>query len=268
MPPVPALETSTTFSWTSGSVHLDVLLGLALLGVVYAWGWTRRPGKPSARRIGCFFAGLVSLALALNGPLHDLSEDVLFSAHMVQHLILILTVPPLLLAGTPAWMIDRLLDPLLARRATRSLVTRATHPLSALALYGVALVVWHLPGPYGATLAAHGWHIVQHLTLLAAAVLAWWPVLSPSARVPRLPYGAQILYLFLFGMPMTVVAAMVTGAETLLYPYAANRPLLFGLSPLADQRLGGVLMWVPAGLVPLISFTVVFFRWAATERDD
>ena len=77
----------------------------------------------------------------------------------------------------------------------------------------------------------------------------------------------QILYLFAFGLPMTAVAAMITGAETLLYPFYARAPRLLSLSPLADQRLGGVIMWVPAGLVPLIAFTVVFFRWAAAERD-
>ena len=82
-----------------------------------------------------------------------------------------------------------------------------------------------------------------------------------------MPYGAQILYLFAFGLPMTVVAAMITGAETLLYTGYAEAPRVFDLSPLTDQRLGGVLMWVPAGLVPLLAFTAVFFRWAAAEVD-
>jgi cytochrome c oxidase assembly factor CtaG len=117
-------------------------------------------------------------------------------------------------------------------------------------------------------MTSHGWHIGQHLSLMATAVLAWWPVVSPSARVPRLHPGAQILYLFVFGMPMTVVAAMITGAEDVLYPYYAATPRLLDLSPLADQRLGGVLMWVPGGLIPLVAFTVVFFRWAAAEPDD
>jgi putative membrane protein len=99
-------------------------------------------------------------------------------------------------------------------------------------------------------------------------VLGWWPVLSPSARLPPLHPGAQILYLFVFGMPMTVVAAMITGAEHLLYPYAAAAPRVFDLTPLADQRLGGILMWVPAGLIPLVAFTVVYFRWAAAEREE
>jgi len=130
------------------------------------------------------------------------------------------------------------------------------------------LIGWHLPGPYGAALEDHRIHIVEHLALIAAATLAWWPVLSPSGLLPRLHYGAQILYLFMFGVPMTVVAAMITGAEDTLYPFYAAAPRIFGISALADQRLGGLIMWVPAGLIPLLAFTVVFFRWAADERDD
>jgi cytochrome c oxidase assembly factor CtaG len=93
---------------------------------------------------------------------------------------------------------------------------------------------------------------------VGGALVAWWPILSPSRRLPALPYAAQLLYLFAFGMPMTIVAAMIAGAEQMLYPPA----------PLADQRLGGVLMWVPAGLVPVTAFTAVFFRWASAESED
>jgi putative membrane protein len=256
------------FSWTSGSVHLEVLLGVALLGLAYAWAWVAHEGRPDGPRFAGFFAGLVTLVLALNGPLHDLSDFYLFSAHMVQHLLLTLVVPPLLLLGTPAWMADRLLAPLLRRAATRWVVRTVTRPVPALAAYTAALVLWHLPVAYELALRVHGWHVVQHLSLMAAAVVGWWPVLSPSALVPRLHYGAQILYVFALGMPMTVVAAMITGAETLLYPSYASAPRLFDLTPFADQRLGGVIMWVPAGLVPLLAFTAIFFRWAASEADE
>jgi cytochrome c oxidase assembly factor CtaG len=92
-------------------------------------------------------------------------------------------------------------------------------------------------------------------------------VLGRSILAPRLHYAAQILYLFAFGLPMTAVAAMITGAETLLYPFYASAPRILPLTPLADQRLGGVIMWVPAGFVPLVAFTVVFFRWSAAEPD-
>jgi putative membrane protein len=255
------------FTWAPGEIHLDVLAGVAFVAAAYALALRRARRRPDWGRGLSFAAALLVLLAALNGPLHDLSDHYLFSAHMLQHLLLTLVVPPLLLAGTPGWMLDALLAPALARRPLRALVVAATRPLPALGLYTVALCVWHLPVPYGAALESHGLHIVQHLTFLATSVLAWWPVVSASAQAPRLHAGAQILYLFAFGLPMTAVAAMVTGAEELLYPYYAAAPRLWGLSPLADQRLGGLIMWVPAGLVPLMVFTVVFFRWTAAEHE-
>jgi putative membrane protein len=177
-------------------------------------------------------------------------------------------VPPLLLSGLPAGMADALLAPLLARRLTAALVRRITRPLAALSIYALALIGWHLPAPYNVALEIHGWHVVEHLVLLASAVVGWWPIASPSRRVPALPYAAQLLYLFVFGMPMTVVAAMITGAEQVLYPFYEAAPRIVDLTPLADQRLGGVIMWVPSGLVPLAAFTLVYFRWVAAEADE
>jgi putative membrane protein len=244
-------------------IHLDVVAGAGLFAGAWAGAWLVRGARPRAGETTALALALVALLAVLNGPVHELSDRYLFSAHMVQHLVLTLIVPPLLLAAVPAWMIDGLLRAPWMARLARAL----TRPLLALALYSVALVGWHLPGPHGLALELHAWHIVQHLTLMATATLAWWPVLGRSTRAPRLPYAAQLLYLFAFGLPMMVVAAMITGAERLLYPFYAAAPRLFELSPLADQRLGGVIMWVPAGIVPVVAFTVVFFRWVAAEPD-
>jgi putative membrane protein len=259
-PPLPAV------SWTS--IHGEVILGVGLVAALYAWGWRARGDRPRICVVMRFGLGLLALLAALNGPLHDLSDWYLFSAHMVQHLVLTLVVPPLLLTGTPTWMADALLRPLLARRATAAIVRTLTRPLPAFAAYAVALIGWHLPAPYNAALEIHGWHVVEHLVLLATATLGWWPILSPSSLAPSLPYAAQLLYLFVFGMPMTVVAAMVTAAETVLYPFYEAAPRITDLTALADQRLGGVIMWVPSGLIPLIAFTAVFFRWAAAEAEE
>ena len=261
-PPIPPL------SWTSGSLHGEVVLAVGVAAAVWAWAWYRRGTRPGPTQAVRFGGALVVALVALNGPLHDLSDWYLFSAHMVQHLLLTLVVPPLLLTGMPAFMVDGLLRPVLATRVGGAVVRTLTRPLPAFALYAVAVVGWHLPGPYNAALEVHGWHVVEHLVLVAAAVAGWWPIVSPSRLAPALPYAAQLLYLFVFGMPMTVVAAMITGAEHVLYPFYETAPRLFDLTPLADQRLGGVIMWVPSGLIPLAAFTIVFFRWAAAEADE
>jgi putative membrane protein len=260
--------TPPPFSWTSGSLHGEVILAVGLAAAGWAWAWHRRGTRPRPAQAVRFVGALLAAVVAVNGPLHDLSDWYLFSAHMVQHLLLTLVVPPLLLTGMPAWMVDGLLRPVVAFRAGAAIVRTLTRPLPAFAIYAVALVGWHLPGPYNAALEIHGWHIVEHLVLVAAALAGWWPIVSPSRLAPALPYAAQLLYLFVFGMPMTVVAAMITGAEHVLYPFYEAAPRLFDLTPLADQRLGGVIMWVPSGLIPLAAFTVVFFRWAAAEADE
>lgn len=239
-------------------IHGESLAVLGLLAGLWIGAW-RAAGRPLPRaRAAAFATGLAALALALNGPLHDLAERSLIAAHMAQHLLLTLVAPPCLLVGTPGPMLDRLLAPLLRRRRAAAALRRLTGPLPALGLHGAALVIWHLPGLYAWTLASHFWHLVAHLSLLATALLAWWPVLSTSRGLPALPPGAQILYLFAFGFPMTLVGAMVTGATDVLYPTVSP-------TPLEDQRLGGILMWVPSGLVPLVTFSLVFFRWATAE---
>jgi putative membrane protein len=252
----------------SGSVHPEVLAALAALAGAWLAAWIARGQRPSGARALLFGGGLAAVAVALNGPLHDLAEQALFSAHMGQHLLLTLVAPAALLAGTPAFMADALLGPVLKHGWLARILGGLTRPLPAFAASGVALVGWHLPGPFALALQAPLWHATEHALLFAAALLGWWPVLSPSRRLPALPYGAQILYLFVFGMPMTVVAAMVTGAEQPLYAFYAEAARRSGIDALADQRLGGVLMWIPAGIVPVVAFTAVFFRWAAEEEEE
>jgi putative membrane protein len=256
------------FAWLGGEIHLEVVLGVLVLAALYTRAVIAARAPMALAQPLAFFGGCAALLIALNGPLHDLSDYYLASAHMVQHLVLTLVAPPLWLAGTPGVVLDRFLEPLLRWGLLAGTARAVTRPLLALSLYAVALVGWHLPGPYNAALEHHGWHIAEHITLLVTGVLAWWPILSPSRLLPALPYAAQLLYLFVFGMPMTVVAAFVTGAERPLYPWYEAAPRLFGLTPLADQQLAGVIMWVPASLIPLVAFTVVFFRWAAAEPDE
>jgi putative membrane protein len=256
------------FTWLGGEIHGEVLAGVVVLGGVYTYGVLASRRRVPLSQPLAFFGGCAALLAALNGPLHDLSDYYLLSAHMVQHLLLTLVVAPLWLAGTPATLLDRLLEPALAWKPAGAILRTATRPLVALAAYAVVLIGWHLPAPFNLALEGHGWHIAEHLSLLTTALLGWWPILSASQRLPGLPYAAQLLYLFVFGMPMTVVAAFVTTADRPLYGWYAAAPRLFGLSPLADQQLGGIIMWVPAGVVPLVAFTVVFFRWAAAEPDE
>jgi putative membrane protein len=256
------------FVWTAWHPDPTVVVGIAALGGIYlaalhrgrSEGHSVKPAK-----IFCFFAGLAVLLGSLTGPLHDLSDYYLFSAHMIQHLLLAFAMPPLLLYGTPGFM----LSPLLRRPFVRDLGRRLTRPSGAFACFNLVLVAWHLPPLYNLAMDHHGVHIVQHLMIMVASVILWWPVLSPSPELPRAPYPVQMLYLFVVGLPMVVVSIFISMAGSVLYPYYAAAPRIWPiLTPHADQHLGGLIMWIPGGLVFLLAISVVFFRWQAAGGDD
>jgi putative membrane protein len=251
------------YEW-SWSLHPSVLLGTGLLGALYFWGigpLRRRLDlgpPPPAGQVASFCGGLLVLLLALNGPMHDLSDYYLFSAHMVQHLLLTLVLPPLLIGGTPGW----LLRPLVRKPAIRAVGRALTHPVVAGVLYIVTIAVWHLTPFYELMMRNHDVHIATHLMFIAAATILWWPVMSPLPELPRLSYPMGMLYLFLVGLPMMVVAALITLSDELLYPWYAVAPRTWGLSPLEDQQLGGLLMWVPGNLWMFLAIGVLFLLWA------
>ncbi|HET7790630.1 MAG TPA: cytochrome c oxidase assembly protein [Gemmatimonadales bacterium] len=238
------------------------MIGLAVFGGLYVfWGGMTAP----RRRVLSFWAAIAVLFFSLNGPLHDLSDTYLFSAHMVQHLVLTLVFPPLLLYGTPA----RVVRPLLAPRGVARFSRWATRPVVAAVIFCAPITLWHFPVFYELAMRHHPLHIVQHLVFIATAVVMWWPVLSPVPEVPRASYPAQLLYLFLLGIPMSIVGAMITLARAPLYPFYAAAPRVWGLSPVADQEIGGLIMWVVGGLAFWAAMTVVWFRWSVRdERGD
>ncbi len=214
-----------------------------------------------AGRIAAFCGALGTGVLAVTGPLHELADRSLVSAHMLQHLLLTLVVPPLLLAGTPRWV----LLPAVRLRPVARIGRTLTRPIPALATFSAVFAAWHVPFLYEWALRHHGVHAAEHLLLGASALLLWWPVLSPLPEWPRLHPAAQLLYLFVAGIPMVPVAAFITLSDQILYPFYGEAPWQWGLSPLADQRLGGVLMWVGGPMVFLIAMTIVYFRWMGRD---
>jgi putative membrane protein len=262
------------FDWTAWNVDPVLATGLVATAGLYvvATVYRRRiaPDAPvSPGRVASFLAGLAVMFGSLAGPLHDLSDYYLFSAHMVQHLLLAFAVPPLLLRGTPRWLADWLVDRVLGPAALRRLARALTRPSGAFASFNLTLVAWHLPPLYNLAMSEHPVHIVQHLMILAASVLLWWPVLSPATALPRAPYPVQLLYLFVVGLPMVMVSIFITMADSVLYPYYAAAPRVWErLTPRADQHLGGLIMWIPGGLVFMAAISIVFFRWQAAGGDD
>jgi putative membrane protein len=263
------LQSATTQPFAPAwSLHPSVITGVLLLAALYFWGIgpaRRRHGRgppTPAWRVLCFALGLVVLLVALNGPIHDLSDSYLFSVHMAQHLLLTMVLPPLLIAGMPGWLIEGAVRSGGVRAAARFL----THPVFAGVFFSITLLVWHTVGAYDLMMRSHDVHIATHLLFIVAAVLLWWPVTSPAPSLPALSPPLGMLYLFLVQLPMQLLGAIITFADDPLYPWYAAAPRTWGLSVLDDQKVGGLLMWVPGNLWIWGAMSILFFRWAALER--
>jgi len=242
-------------SWWRWSIHPSTAIGIAALGASYVWASKALQREPGAAQRSFFFSGLLLMFASLNGPIHDLSDSYLFSAHMVQHL---------LLAGVPGCM----LRPVLSRRYIAPLAHFFTRAPIAFVTFNLIIAVWHLPAFYNAAMAHHSLHILEHLMFMAAAVLMWWPLLSQLPEFPRLAYPGQMLYSFLMSIPMSIVAIYIAMADHVLYPAYSAAPRVLPLSPLEDQLLGALIMWIPGGLIFIIIMTVVFFKWNARGEDS
>ena len=259
--------------WDQFTVHWSTVAGLAAFWGLYEWRarvhWraAQSPEElagPTPAQRALFVGGILLMFLSLNGPLHDLSDYYLFSAHMVQHLILTLLVAPLFVLGTPGWM----LRPALRVRWVRTAAHAVTGPRTAFMIFNVVVAAWHLPPLYNTAMAFHDVHIVQHLMFLIAAVIMWWPVTSPLPELPRLSYPGQMLYLFLMSIPMSIIAIYVAMADRVLYPAYSAAPRIWGISPLVDQQIGGLIMWVPGGLYFFLVMSIVFYRWSESGQDS
>lgn len=249
------------------SLHPSTLLGVGLLAALYLYftGPFRRRRhlpRPEGWRRLCFAGALLVILGSLNGPIHDLSDRYLFSVHMAQHLLLTMVMPPLLIAGLPGWLVDRSVG----RPALRAVGRVLTHPVFAGLAFSVVLLVWHTVGAYDLMMRDHDVHIATHLLFMVAAVLFWWPVASPSTALPRLSPGSGLLYLFLGQLPMQLLGAIITFAGEPLYTWYLQAPRTGGLSPLDDQKLGGLLMWIPGNLWIWGAMSVLFFQWAKKEQ--
>jgi len=265
-------STLPPFSWSSWSGDGVLRGGLLLLAGVYLLGVgpLRRRfklGPPASRvRISLYLSGVLCLLIALEGPIHELSDYYLFSAHMVQHMVLIYAAPPLMLLGMPSW----LLRPVLRLPGVLPVARAITKPIPALILFNMVFSVYHIPLYYNAVVSDHNLHIAAHLLFIVLAMITWWPILSPMPELPPLSYPLRMLYVFGQTFSGFLVGSFITNARTLLYPFYADAPRVWGLSPMDDQKIGGLIMWVIGGTYLLFVFSAIFFAWARAEgvHDD
>lgn len=261
-------EQVVDFSWTAWHGHPSVVAGLVVLTGAYLlavgplrqrYGWA--PQVP-AGQASIFLCGVLVMFVALLSPLHELGDRYLFSAHMVQHLLLTLVVAPLLIVGTPSWMLRPLVNVPQVFRVARI----ATLPVMAFVVFNAVFVLWHIPTLYDLALRERGVHVLEHLMFLVAALMMWWPVVGRLPELPRPSYLVQMLYLFVHPTVPAILGAIITFSDGVLYEWYAAAPRIWGLSAHTDQQIGGIIMWIPGGLAYLFSLMVVFLVWAGQEE--
>jgi putative membrane protein len=214
----------------------------------------------------CYAAGWLFTVIALVSPLHPLG-DALFSAHMVQHEILMLFSAPLFVLGRPMLAFLKAMPGSWAHSLARfgnsqpwqKCWKSITDPLSAWSIHLGLLWLWHIPYLFQATLANDFVHSLQHICFLFSALLFWWALVHGRRRA--MGYGMAVLYVFTTALHTGALGAIITIANHPLYPIYSQTAPAWGLTPLEDQQLGGLIMWVPAGLVYIAAALRLFSAW-------
>ncbi len=256
----------------SWDFHPVVAGGVALAGILYWWGRHRMKGQgrglsaPPAWRAWCYGLGLAMLAFALLSPVATYSE-LFFFLHMTEHMLIIIVAAPLLLLGAPLlptlWALPRgfrrEVGLLFSRgHPVHRLCHQLTRPLPAILIYLVVVGGWHIPRFYDAAEGVTLTHDLEHLSFLIASLVYWWPVVHPTGGRRRLSYLASIPYLIPALVEGTIIGIVLTFARVPVYETYQRVPRVWGLSVMADQQLGGLIMWIVGGALYLVPILALF----------
>jgi putative membrane protein len=264
-----AAATESPWAWHP---HPDVWLLIFVLtagyivAVIQLGPKLAAPGEVPAtqRQKGLFFLGILALWIGADWPIHDISENYLFSVHMVQHTIFSLVAPPLLLAGTPSWLLRAVLRP----RWLMALVRRLARPFVALLFFNAVIAVTHWSALVDLSLRSEGVHFLVHTVLVLSSVIMWIPVLEPLPEFKRMSEPGKMLYLFGQSILPTVPASFLTFSSGVIYKFYEEVPRIWGFSAIDDQRVAGLIMKLGGGLLLWSVIAVLFFRWNSKEESQ
>jgi cytochrome c oxidase assembly factor CtaG len=253
----------------SWSVPPAATFAIALSALLYLRGWwlLRRAGSPNIPpwRAVTFLLGLLSLWIALASPM-DVFNSFVLTAHMLQHMILMMVAPPLILLGAPLVPMVRGLPIFAAREfagpflnwsVAKRVGSALTNPVFALLLMGVTMFAWHTPALYELALRSSAWHQTEHACFLVASLIFWWPVVQPWPSRAQWPRWAMVPYLLIADLQNTALSAILTFSDHTLYPLYSAVPRLFGFSALEDQVAAGATMWVAGSLAFVVPAIVI-----------
>ncbi|HEX6291197.1 MAG TPA: cytochrome c oxidase assembly protein [Herpetosiphonaceae bacterium] len=253
-------------SWWA--IEPPITVGVIVMTALYLYAvgpLRRRWGEHvDKRQVIMFLLAMLIVFGSLQGPLHELGDYYLFSAHMVQHLLVTMIMPPLLLKGIPGWLVDRALRLPLVLPIARFI----TSPFIAFAIFNIVFSLWHVPSFYQMALGNPPIHGLEHILFMGTALLTWWPIFSQSALLPRLSEPWQIFYLFAQSLIPTVLGALITFADFVIYEFYAAAPRVIALPAIEDQQISGLIMWLGGASIVLLVLTVRFFQYMERDSDE
>jgi len=266
-------EAQAIFNEWSPPIAVNVFLVVAVLVYLRGWMLVRRsaPGVLSGAHLVVYLFGVFSLWIAVGSPLAAFDEASL-TVHMIQHLLLMLVVPPLLLLGAPALpflhglpesVVRTVVGPIFRWSWVQRFGKFLTHPVLCWLLASATMIAWHIPSAFELALRRDFWHEVEHFCFLSTSVLFWWPVVEPFPSQPHWSRWSVPVYLLLAMFPGGALGAFLTFYDRVIYSSYVAGPQIFGLPPLTDQILAGVLMWVSGIFVFVVPAIVITLRLLA-----
>ena len=212
-----------------------------------------------------FAAGVITFYLAVGSPLDPLGENYLFFAHMIQHNVLMYVSPLFILLGVPPQLFDRFIE---SRQEIEVFFRFLVHPIIAGLLFTLVFSFWHFAVFYEAAIKDKTLHMAEHLSMFFTSLLMWWPICSQSKRIPPIRYGPQMLYVLALMLGQTPIFAILTFSKDVLYDTYFYAERIINLSPLEDQKTGGVLMKLANMAVSVGVLSSVFYRWTKSQEDN
>ena len=254
-------------------------LGIFLAAYLYINGLNRwnHPTHPVSKlqRIS-FFSGLIIIFLALQSPIDPLAEHQ-FSIHQVQHLLLRMLGPLLVLSGapltpmlrgTPLWVLQRIIKPIVRASISHKVYGFITNPVLTTIVFIATIYLWQVPEAHDMAVRSDLIHSGMHMTMLLSGFLFWWLVIDPKPHRSRLHFGLRILYLGLIVIPNTILGAAITFNSNLLYEAYQEFPQPLGLSPITDKQLGGLILWVFGDMMSILAAGIVMILWYKKEQEQ
>ena len=263
--------------WAAWTTNPLPSLALFLTAYLYVNGLSRWPNPSHPIRFwqkACFFAGLLVIFLALQSPIDPLAEHQ-FSVHQLQHILLRMVAPVLVLAGAPLtpmlrglplWALQGFVRPVVRSPQMQRLYHVITNPIVSTVVFLSTLYLWQVPVLHDLAVRNDLVHEFMHLTMLGSGFIFWWVVIDPKPHRSRLHHGLRILYLGLIVLPNTLLGAGITFNTNLIYDAYYEFPQPLGISPLTDQQLGGLILWVIGDMMSIITAGVVMIMWYQKER--